>query len=112
MFFVIFQKSKFSHLKKTRPYKNPKNDYECFIERYCLREKSRLKASFTKQKAVERGQTEWKGLKRDSEVIQEILKLLPGVQPSIEYDEDGFETDSNRVVRESSSSSSGYFRQL
>jgi len=45
-------------------YANPQNDYENYVERYCLRNGGK-----TKQKVVEDAQSSWNDVKTDKEAI-------------------------------------------
>ena len=54
-------------------YRDPKNDYECFIERYCLRNKNGF---VPKQQLVKNAQEAWS--KHDKERRDAFLVLRPG----------------------------------
>ena len=70
-------------------YRDPSNDHECFVERYCLRNKSSGKS---KRGLVDEAVSVWKNDfktvkdKKERELkVAEFLKLKPGEKPFVRY---------------------------
>ena len=86
-------------------HKNPKNDYEKFIERYCRRN---LKGSgLTEETSVKRGQKEWKKNVSDNNLLSSYLNLLPGEVPLIREVSDS--SEENKSSENHQSDKEGFF---
>jgi hypothetical protein len=64
-------------------YRDPNGDYECFIERYCLRAK-KTRGQINNQRIHVQAQNEWKNVyKGNQEKIQEYLVLQGNEKPFV-----------------------------
>ena len=65
-------------------YRDPKNSYESFIERFCLREKAK-NVFIEKKELVKKGQYAWREgeFSTKKEKLEEYLRLLPGEKPFV-----------------------------
>ena len=63
-------------------YKNPKEGYESFVERYCLRNRT---VNMKKEDVVEKAQKEWRSFKNDEQKLKDYLQLKPGEKPFVRY---------------------------
>ena len=73
--FGYFAKEK-SHIV----YKDPKGNYEKFVERFCLRQRCK-ESSKSKQALVEEAQTAWKLVSKDKIAQADFLRLREGENP-------------------------------
>ena len=66
-------------------YKKPNNDYECFVERFCLRNKPGT-SMMNKKTLTDKANELWREVSKGEgkkERITEFLKLKPGEQPFV-----------------------------
>ena len=75
-------------------YKDPQNEYECFIERYCLRNWAEGKGD-KKDQIVKNAQDAWKNTPREN--VAEFLKLRDAERPFVKCYLFGYEIGDNVV---------------
>ena len=73
-------------MKKYVIYKNPKDGYESFVERYCLRKRNE-NVSISKSKLLEQSNRMWKSeeLGKNPEALNKYLELRIGEKPFCRY---------------------------
>ena len=79
------QRTLFGTVAKEKPYfayKSPTGDYECFIERYCLRKEKQEKK---KCDLLKEAQGAWGKVKKDEQQIKKFLELQQGEKPFVRY---------------------------
>lgn len=63
-------------------YKDPEEEYQCFIERFCLRARKRAGNNFVRKKAYEDAQTQWRNeFKNNPGKINNFLQLQKDERP-------------------------------